>query len=111
MPKSVKNPAPENPHTKIEIIHPKSVKLRVLNKLLLGILVIKKAIPNYCELGKYNIVELVNPCLIHRLSRETIKKTKVKLDNYIQHVFIKVISNDIRISSITLPPMNKHQRN
>ena len=44
---------------------------------------------------KYNIVELVNPCLIHRLSRETIKKTKVKLYNYIQNVFIKVISNDI----------------
>jgi len=81
-----------------------------LHKSLFSVLEIKQSKPNDCNTGKQNVIELVNPRLVHCLATKATVKAEVELNNDIQEVFVKIETYKICITTIAFPAMNIKQR-
>ena len=104
---SIEYPGPEHLGTELSTLHPQPVKLRVTHQLLFGELEVEKSVPDDGQTREYDVVKLVNPWLVESLSGEYAPKPKVELNDDVQHVFVKVITDQVGVPSITFPTVNE----
>jgi len=67
---------------------------------------IKEGVPDYRQTCKHYVIELINPRFIKRLARKKTPKTKIELYDYIKYIFVKIVTHQVGVSSITFSSMN-----
>ena len=90
---SIEYPRPKYLGTKLSSFHPQLVKLRVTHKLLFCELEVEKSVPDYWQTCENDIVKLINPRLVESLAGKNAPKPEVELNDDIQHIFVKVITD------------------
>jgi len=71
-------------------------------------LIIEQSIPHDRKRCKHHIVHLVNPAFIQSLAAESREESEPKLGSHKYHIFVKIPTNQITISSIALTTMHEH---
>lgn len=60
--------------------------------------------------GETDVVQLVDKWLIQRLTREGGEETEEILSRYVDHIFVEVVQNKCRVSSVGLSAVYEHER-
>lgn len=102
----VEYPTPEDYWIELSSFHSQRIKLRVIQKLLFGKLKIKQGVPDNGQTCKNDVVKLINPGFIKSLARKQTPKTKIELYDYIKYIFVKIVTHQISVSSITFSTVN-----
>ena len=68
---------------------------------------VKQSIPNVVETGESNVVDLVDPLLVHGLSREDGPVSEQELNHDIEDVLVEHEENEFAISSVSLTTVDE----